>query len=144
MDQQQGDSGDDATARSSGESTEGTPAPATKNTKGCALGCLGVVAAVVFAAVACSVSGGSGGDSWEPTAFEARSICEDWVREQLKAPSTAKFIDGLESGGPVKYDITGEVDAENSFGAPLRTAWTCSIEYRDSDEQWHGSAVLLD
>lgn len=111
-----------------------------QNRKGCGGGCLGVVALVIVTAVACSIGGGE--DSWEPTATEARLVCEDWVRDQLKAPATADFTDGAESGGPSSYTISGEVDAENSFGATLRTSWTCSIEYRDSDEQWHGRAVL--
>lgn len=64
------------------------------------------------------------------------------MRDKLKAPATADFTDGSDSGGPNSYTITGTVDAENSFGAMLRTGWSCDIEYRDADQMWHGSATL--
>lgn len=101
-----------------------------------------MIVAVIALPVACSIASSGGGSSWEPTPYEARSICEDWVRDKLKAPATAVFTDGRDSGGPNSYMITGTVDAENSFGAMLRTAWSCDIEYRDAVQTWHGSATL--
>lgn len=126
------------------EPAEGTPSTTeAPPKKGSPLwGCLGLAVLVIGLPVACAIASSGGGSSWEPTAFEARSICEDWVRDKLKAPATADFTDGDETGGPTAYTITGTVDAENSFGAMLRTTWSCDIEYRASDEQWHGNATL--
>lgn len=112
------------------------------NRKPLLLGCLGVLVLVVGLPVACTALSMGGGSSWEPTGAEARSICEGWVRDQLKAPSTARFQDGTTSGGPTAYTVTGTVDAQNGFGGTVRTGWSCTVEYRDSDEQWHGRATL--
>lgn len=121
-----------------------TDQPATGSGKGRATGCLVIAALVIGIPVACTAiaSVGGGDDDWKPTATEARLICEGWVRDQLKAPSTARFVDGTTTGGPTAYTVTGAVDAENSFGAKLRTDWTCDVEYREADQQWHGRAVL--
>lgn len=126
-------------------SEESAPSAAPKgNGRKWAFGCLGAVALFIGLTAACGalLSAGGSSDDWEPTTVEARAICEDWVREQLKAPATARFSDGTESGGVGSYVITGSVDAENSFGAMLRTEWTCTITYVESDEKWHGQATL--
>ncbi len=103
-------------------------------------GCLpiiGVVLAIGFVANTCS-----GGDSGGGGEYGAESTCEDWVKDQLKAPATADFNDTSVSGsGP--WTVTGTVDAENGFGANLRVAWTCDIRL-DSDDYYRGSATLLE
>lgn len=110
--------------------------------KSSAKGCLWIVAALILLPAACIATTSGGGSKWEPTAFEARSICEDWVKDRLKAPSSAKFTDGAESGGGGKYTISGSVDAQNSFGAMIRSTWTCDIRYDTSTEKWRGSATV--
>lgn len=107
--------------------------------RGPLLGCLGLVVLVIGVPVACTaVSMSDGGDEWAPTALEARLICEDWVTERLVSPSTAEFNDGTTTGGPVAYTVTGSVDSQNAMGGTLRTDWSCEVEYRESDQQWHG------
>ena len=72
-------------------------------------------------------------------------MCEDFVKESLIAPSTAKFPSsreadiwtlGKESG---KYDnafrIESYVDSQNSFGAMIRSYYTCDINYV-GDDKW--------
>lgn len=61
--------------------------------------------------------------------------CKGFVKERLKAPSTAEFADyrpematDLGSG---RYRIRSWVEAENSFGARLRTSYTCTVRYED-------------
>ena len=54
--------------------------------------------------------------------------CRDRVRASLKAPSTAEF--GTENvrerdGGTV---IVGVVDAENGFGAQVRSTYRCEVD----------------
>ncbi len=52
--------------------------------------------------------------------------CRDEVREHLRSPSSAEFSDEgyipLEGG---QWKISGQVDAENAFGASLRHTFTC-------------------
>jgi hypothetical protein len=58
--------------------------------------------------------------------------CENAVTTTLKAPSTAKFAPY--SGAQVmdlgegKYVVRSYVDAENSFGAHIRTPYTCTVQ----------------
>ncbi|UJP39325.1 hypothetical protein [Cellulomonas palmilytica] len=109
-------------------------------------GCLWLAVLVIGVPAACTaIASSSGQGSWEPTSREATAVCEDWVREKLKAPSSAEFSGATASGyGAGPYTVSGKVDAQNSFGALIRSSWTCTIEYRASDEKWHGSASLLD
>ncbi len=117
--------------------------PAKTSSRSTAIGCLVLAAVVIGIPVACvAANSGGGSDTWEPTASEARSVCEGWVKDKLKAPSTADFQDGDTTGGPTSYTITGTVDAENSFGAQIRSSWTCAIRYMDRDQKWHGSATV--
>lgn len=82
--------------------------------------------------------GGSGGDS-----YGAEDSCKEWVKDKLKAPSTADFsdvkVDGPDSG---PWVVTGQVDAENGFGAMLRTGWLCDV--RLEGDYYKGSAALLE
>lgn len=60
--------------------------------------------------------------------------CEDRVRAGLKAPATARFpgdgADVRDLGGSVAMVIS-HVDAQNSFGALLRTRWICEVDVAD-------------
>lgn len=109
--------------------------------RGCGIGCLGVLAlflAFVVWAYATD-DGSSDGDSPELQQIGAENACEDWVRDQLKAPATAKFS-GTTSTGSGPWTVTGSVDAENSFGANLRNTWTCEV--RLDGDTFRGRAVL--
>lgn len=63
---------------------------------------------------------------------EAKWQCRQFVERSLKAPATADFQNYREftawgtDDGP--YGVKGYVDAQNSFGAKLRTEFTCSLE----------------
>ena len=59
--------------------------------------------------------------------------CTDYVRDRLKAPATADFppYNGGVSRSGDTYRVNGYVDSENSFGANLRTNFTCSVSYDD-------------
>lgn len=114
-----------------------------KFVKGCGLGCGGLVLVFILLIVAFSCGASDEGDDWEPTAWEARQICEGWVENQLKAPSTAEFTDGTEVATDVNaWTVTGTVDAQNSFGAMLRSTWSCDIRWDASTERWRGNATV--
>jgi hypothetical protein len=56
--------------------------------------------------------------------------CEGYVRDYLKAPSTAEFSGIGETQvvaqGNGKYVVIGWVDSQNSFGAKMRTKYGCT------------------
>lgn len=68
----------------------------------------------------------------------ARYLCHDRIKQQLKSPSNAKF-EGLfdfiavQSADHKDWMIHGHVDAQNAFGATLRTNWTCTVTPIDED-----------
>ena len=94
------------------------------------LGVAAAFTALLVVILALTLGGGS-----EPKTLEEKQaasytdvlvLCRDAVKQQLKAPSTADF-----GGEAVKWSgstatMTGVVDAENSFGAMIRTPWTCT------------------
>lgn len=58
--------------------------------------------------------------------------CEDFVEDLLKAPSTADFSGYFGSSVSQtgnRYTVRGTVDAENSFGAAIRSNFTCTVRY---------------
>lgn len=62
---------------------------------------------------------------------EAMTHCQILVEKSLKAPSTADFpwtMKANASSGQV-YTINSYVDAQNSFGAMIRTNFYCQLKY---------------
>ncbi|ADD41568.1 hypothetical protein [Stackebrandtia nassauensis] len=87
-------------------------------------------------------------DKPKPRSVEDQAIdmCQDAVLQSLKAPSTADFVGepiAFSDGGEVApvYTVTGEVDAENSFGAMLRNLYTCDIQTSNDRDSWTVEAV---
>jgi hypothetical protein len=76
-------------------------------------------------------------------AFDA---AKEAVRQQLIAPSTASFA-GDERYRPLpgcSFDITGKVDAQNGFGAMLRSGWKVHVvRSGSSDRKWNASSTSL-
>lgn len=67
----------------------------------------------------------------------AKDICQTFVTRRLRAPSTAKFpyyhqIDGYKQSDGV-YRITSYVDAQNGFGAMIRSNYDCKAIPVDGD-----------
>ena len=119
------------------------PAKHPRAKTGCvAQGCLGVV--IVFAFFwLMALFGDSDSSSKAPPAshsgVEAYGMCRDFVRDRLKAPSTAKFarisMDYITDLGGGSYRVRAYVDSQNSFGAQLRTDYTCEVKHQ-SGETW--------
>ena len=65
-------------------------------------------------------------------------MAEKFVRDRLKAPSTAKFPSATESirhvqhAGGNTYEVNSFVDAQNSFGAAIRTRYYCKLQDKGS------------
>lgn len=94
----------------------------------------GCIAIVIFA----WQSGGSN-NSTQVDGTEANIMCQQLVTDRLKAPSTAKFSDFTNTqvyniqGQPNTFRAIGYVDAQNSFGAMLRSNYTCDIRYNSGE-----------
>jgi hypothetical protein len=115
----------------------------SKTIQGC-VGCLFLLALGTIVPFACDTCSPGGPPSISPEAAQEReradayfAACE-FVRKQLKAPRTAKFpTDGLFSGHRAaefvtsgrnhEYTVRAWVDAENSFGAMIRTEFVCRL-----------------
>ena len=98
----------------------------------------GVFAVVI--AVICGptlLSGGDDGPDYMNGPDDAEQQCVEWVKEKLKAPSTASFTTTASTGGETgPWTFAGTVDAENSFGAKIRNRWECEI--RSEGNTWRG------
>lgn len=96
-----------------------------------------------------SISGGKRGRDEPKTEQDESSMafiqCKAFVKEQLKAPSTADFGEYWDSHvmqvtdpgaklGENTYQVTSYVDAQNSFGAKLRNKFTCTERWNGQDD----------
>ena len=65
----------------------------------------------------------------------AKYCAKDETTQMLKAPSTADFPCTMQVTplGDDKYTVFSCVDAQNSFGAKIRTSFTCNITVIDPD-----------
>lgn len=109
-------------------------------------GCLSILVTGIFIFWLIGDFGKSGTDSNSASAskdltpkydkFNAQVDCEAFVKRTLKAPATADFaphhelqISGSDSG---PWNVAGYVDAQNSFGAKIRSLYSCTIHYQDN------------
>lgn len=81
-----------------------------------------------------------------PTKTEASVMAEQFVRKSLKAPSTADFPwynpDHVKYRGDNTWVVHSYVDAQNSFGAKLRTWYICELKYMGNKE-WKCISLAL-
>lgn len=65
---------------------------------------------------------------------EAAVLCKTYVKTQLKAPGTADFPFALNttSKGRWRYLVNSHVDAQNAFGAQVRTYFRCEMQFTGS------------
>jgi len=75
------------------------------------------------------------GDKWG-----AIAVCKKFVRDNLVAPSTAKFASPDRTfqidAEADTWRVLGDVDAQNKFGAMLRLKYLCDVSYQGED-MWH-------
>lgn len=79
------------------------------------------------------MSGGARGGSSGPSISGAQVACQRFVRNRLKAPSTAKFPanPSVSHVGNGCYYMSSHVEAQNAFGVPIRNGFTCEVCYHD-------------
>ena len=66
--------------------------------------------------------------------IDSIGFAEYMIKDLLKAPSTAKFVDVNAYELTDQKDVwvvTGYVDSQNSFGAMIRNSWKIQFDYRD-------------
>lgn len=117
------------------------PVPSAGGTAAGLIVMLFLVGIVVYS---CSAGGNdSGNDDSSNDEIGAEVMCEQFVTERLKAPSTAEFpgADSVVVTGDDQYKVTASVDSENGFGAMIRTDYVCLIN-DNGDETW--TLVSLD
>ncbi len=106
-----------------------------------ACSCLFVLACVVFVLAGIFSASGRGDDR-----REAWHYATVYVRNSLKSPSSADFCSSSEASvAPVglgQYRVRGWVDAQNSFGAKLRSDFSCVV-YKDASGEWHGEDLMI-
>lgn len=72
--------------------------------------------------------------------------CQENVTGQLRSPSSASFPPTREHRTRESRDgwhVSGWVDADNAFGANLRTRWDCTAT-RSEDGRWETRVSLAD
>ncbi|UQY33599.1 hypothetical protein K8U54_18020 [Pseudomonas fulva] len=71
------------------------------------------------------------------------------IERHLKAPSTADFPSSNSSQVKVtevskcKYRIQAYVDAQNAFGAKIRTPFSITVEGFPAKDEWQGSDLSM-
>lgn len=90
-----------------------------------------LVSVVMVVLILCAFFLSACGSSSNKSATDAKICAEKAVTDSLKSPSTAKFCKYTEMTatnlGGDKWKVTGYVDAQNSFGAVMRTYWTVTL-----------------
>lgn len=72
---------------------------------------------------------------------DASLMAEHFVEQRLKSPSTAKFgpyrdMTIAPTGEQCEFLVSSYVDAQNSFGAMMRTNFTAVVRYKPDTNKW--------
>lgn len=96
----------------------------------------------VIAGLVLALAGGGYALTRDDPIHGSVSACQDAVRRELKTPSTARFSeDRIVEQSRATFYVRGVVDAENSFGAPLRNRYECIVN--QSGQSWQVADVSL-
>lgn len=86
--------------------------------------------------------------SEEDISTAASVECQDYVRNQLKAPATADFalpVETQRNGNT--FRIASYVDAENGFGAKIRSNYDCVVQWNgqkiDHSQNWNLLSLIV-
>lgn len=76
----------------------------------------------------------------------AWTMAEQMVEAQLRAPSTADFPwyreEWVRPTGDCSFTVTGYVDAQNGFGAMIRSNWVVVLTYI-GDDRWRRDSISI-
>ncbi len=115
----------------------GINAPKPEDKKHFRVGCIALIVIAIAIIAFTAFSGNDDAGNKEPSCFDAYVMSQVFVERQLKAPSSADFpafdnsmVIPLGNG---RFKVTAYVDAQNSFGAMIRTPYTCTIKKSEGD-----------
>lgn len=137
------------------QTPDGTP---TKATKVVIIGCIAavllpVIIFVVLTGIVCigsltdKESRQAAKDHWQRS--RVITAAHDYVKQYLKCPGTAKFDPyyGEEIRGTsdkLHIYVLGWVDAQNEFGALIRSEYVVEMKRATSDQEWQLVEIALD
>lgn len=83
----------------------------------------------------------------EDRRIDAWLMAQQFVKDELKSPGTADFggqsyQSVVKELGNERYEVNAWVDSHNSFGALIRSYFTCEIEYL-GNEKWKLHSLKL-
>ena len=84
-------------------------------------------------------------DDYGHDRFDAITVAKKVIENQLKSPSTAEFCKSADftvkcSGST--WTVSGYVDAQNGFGATIRSSFTVTFAFSGSGQYTVGSCVI--
>jgi hypothetical protein len=77
-------------------------------------------------------------------------MSQNFVKQRLKAPSTAEFPYINDRGVQVgelpgcSFDVSAYVDAQNGFGAPIRNRYTAKMSYDRATKMWRATQLRIE
>jgi hypothetical protein len=77
-------------------------------------------------------------------------MSQNFVKQRLKAPSTANFPTVVDNGVVVRaipdcsFDVSAYVDAQNGFGAPIRNRYTAKMSYDRASKLWRATQLNIE
>lgn len=96
------------------------------------------------------------GTSEKASAKQSPAICgsegmayvmsQNFVKQQLKAPASAKFpyrASAQNYLGDCRHAIVGTVDSQNSFGAMLRSTYSVTMVYLPDQKKWRADDLTI-
>lgn len=109
-----------------------------KNGKTIGIGCLGLIAIIIILSLLLSMCGSKDAAEKPPhDPISAFYMSQQFTTKQLKAPATAKYPAYSEAQvldlGDGQYRISAYVDAQNAFGAMIRTQYLCTVKHVEGD-----------
>jgi len=81
---------------------------------------------------------------------DALPVCQIAMKDRLKSPTTAQFSTDYRAGdlGDGRWQIVSSVDSQNSFGAMLRTKFSCHLQHLSGSamkmENWKIELILTE
>ncbi len=113
----------------------------------------GLVILMIIGAAAgdSSSSGGGSSSSSSDQKYAAFEMCKDFVKDRLKAPSTATFRNFFQDDGEVSvsgygdgpYTVMSTVDSQNGFGAKIRSSFSCTVT-NTSGDNWRLNSISIE
>lgn len=103
------------------------------------------VALFIFVVLAFGSTNSSQKNASDADTSMAKVMCDSFMEKRLKAPGSAEFagpFDGVKANhlgfenGIHTYEMVSYVDAQNSFGAKLRTKFYCKISNVPGSDSW--------